>query len=454
MGVKVLPYSQLRYVGSNSPSNVDNRAEAKSAAVGFDGWHAAGRDEVLVFAVKSYDALSTQSFATNRLVFVQSSVPSVVDRALPTAEHYVDPSTAPFHRPLLYAHDFIVRSGLELDGLNGGIMVNQALEACMGIYVSGNVASIYSTYHHEGLDGVGCSDGAVGYRGVYRGWDHAVTTGSLAGYNMAHASSSVKLLSDYVPVFEGNCTIGGLHMTQIGLCSSALESHGYWFKVEDRRGGRGGRTAASNFDSSPPLGLGVVFYVHSDRVVGVLISGLPSTFQDVARDLSGDSLGDRRSSYSHFVNHIARSLIGASVYSLSQHSISVTARRNLSDASEQLNNSTQVLMGLSNAASKIISPVLSPSLYDKVEVVDASREETLSGNLSETISTYPRPLYRFGPQSSATVKELEDSVRKLGSLRPFIGREAVFQTGMDGSGSAADKISAAYRKGILRGPNQ
>ena len=126
----------------------------------------------------------------------------------------------------------------------------------------------------------------------------------------------------------------------------------------------------------------------------------------------------------------------------------------MSDASEQLNSSTQVLMGLSNAASKIISPVLSPSLYENVQVVDASREEALTGNLLETISSYPRPLYRFGPQSAATVKELEDSVRKSGSVRPFIGREAVFQTGMDGSGSSADKISAAYRKGILRGPHQ
>lgn len=456
MGVKVLPYSQLRYVGSNSQSNADNRSEGIRAA----GRHVTairdGRDEVLVFAVKSYDALSTQSFVTNRLVFVQSSVPSVVDRALPSAEHYVDPSAAPFHRPLQYAHDFIVRSGLELDSLNGGIMVNQALEAGMGIYVSGDVASIYSTYHHGGLDGVGSTDGAVRHRGVYRGWDHAVTTGTLAGYNMAHASmSSVKLLSDYVPVYEGNCSVGGLYVTQVGLCSSALESHGYWFKVEDRRGGRGGTSTATNFDTSPPLGLGVVFYVHLDRVVGVLISGLPSTYHaDASRDPSVGSPDERRSSYSHLVNHIAKSLIGASIYSLSQHSLSVTARRNMSDASEQLNSSTQVLMGLSNAASKIISSVLSPNLYENVQVGDASREETLNGNLSETISSYPRPLYRFGSQSAATVKELEDSVRKSGSVRPFIGREAVFQTGMDGSGSAADKISAAYRKGILRGPHQ
>lgn len=453
MGVKILPYSQLRYVGSNSQSNADNGSEEIRAG----RRHAAAvvRDQVLVFAVKSYDALSTQSFATNRLVFVQSSVPSVVDRALPSAEHYVDPSAAPFYRPLQYAHDFIIRSGLELDSLNGGIMVNQALEACMGIYVSGDVASIYSTYHHRGLDGVGSTDGAVRHRGVYRGWDHAVTTGTLAGYNMAHASSSTKLLSDYVPVYEGNCSIGGLYVTQIGLCSSALESHGYWFKVEDRRGDRGGKSTAMNFDTSPPLGLGVVFYVHSDRVVGVLISGLPSISHAVAsRDPSGGSPDDRRSSYSHLVNHIAKSLIGASIYSLSQYSLSVTTRRNMSDASEQLNSSTQVLMGLSNAASKIISPVLSPSLYENVQVVDASREEALTGNLLETISSYPKPLYRFGPQSAATVKELEDSVRKSGSVRPFIGREAVFQTGMDGSGSSADKISAAYRKGILRGPHQ
>ena len=63
------------------------------------------------------------------------------------------------------------------------------------------------------------------------------------------------LTYNHIPVFEASAPESGIHLTLVGTCSSALDTHGFWWK--------------NQFSS---LGIGVVFYVDSGgTVLGVVI---------------------------------------------------------------------------------------------------------------------------------------------------------------------------------------
>ena len=105
---------------------------------------------------------------------------------------------------------FAARAGLEV-GVNGGFLVNRCMLASDGVYLSGEVANVRMT---------------VG-RGVYTGVDHAYHTGVVAGRNM----SGVFDVYDHIPIYEATAEESDILLTFVGHCSSAFETHGFWWKL-------------------------------------------------------------------------------------------------------------------------------------------------------------------------------------------------------------------------------
>lgn len=161
------------------------------------------------------------------------------------------------------------RSGLEIDPVLGGIVVNAELEARSDIYAAGDVTS----YH----------DVALGRRRVEH-YDHAVESGRLAGLNMTGAKKPYMHQS----MFWSN--LGpSVSYEAVGIVGSSLPTVSIWAKPADKPATPG----------EEDLGKGVVYYLNKEKhVVGVLLWNLHGKLDDArkliaskrpyaAKDLSG-----------------------------------------------------------------------------------------------------------------------------------------------------------------------
>ena len=102
-----------------------------------------------------------------------------------------------------------------------------------GVYVSGEVANVRMSLG----------------RGVFTGVDHAYHTGVVAGRNMA----GVFDVYDHIPIYEATAEESDIHLTTIGHCSAAFETHGFWWRL----GGpstSSSASASSNSSSLTPSG--------------------------------------------------------------------------------------------------------------------------------------------------------------------------------------------------------
>ena len=96
-------------------------------------------------------------------------------------------------------------SRLEIDGRNGGIVVNGAFESMNGLYVAGNLASYFDT--------------SVGRRRVDR-YDHAVNSGLLAGKNMAMTNmpgNKEQTIYKHQPSFKSELRGLGITIEGVGM---------------------------------------------------------------------------------------------------------------------------------------------------------------------------------------------------------------------------------------------
>ncbi|XP_018496111.1 apoptosis-inducing factor 1, mitochondrial [Galendromus occidentalis] len=133
-------------------------------------------------------------------------------------------------------------SGLEIDPQNGGIVVNSELAARSNLYVAGDASSFF--------------DPRLGRR-RFEGHEHAVSTGTLAGRNMAGArkpfSKQTLMWSDIGEI---------VNLEGIGLLDPSLKTVSAFFPDSPEE----------NTDFEGKITKGVVFYKNdADVVVGILL---------------------------------------------------------------------------------------------------------------------------------------------------------------------------------------
>ena len=347
LGVQLVPYSYVRYLGATDTSTVSAKTTANAKNNNIYSTSNATRTatnadvspQLVLFLAKTYDSLNTTSLVADKVTFAPTSVPTIADRKL---HHSALSEYDETHCAMLvnktHPHGFLLRSGLELDNVSGGVVVNQSLQACEGVYVAGDVASVCnngngvdlretvenhsvqkSKQHHVHV---------MQQRGVVRGYQNALYSGTLAGRNMAYNSThrtetvdvSTALLYNHIPVYEAHSADVGVHLTFIGNCSTALESHGYWWKLGTNPVNTTSTTATDTL-SRPPLGLGVVFYVDNSGVInGILVSGLPHTSHSRAMSdaTTADDKTRPKAKYYERVNELCKQMIGKSIKSLDQ----------------------------------------------------------------------------------------------------------------------------------------
>eukprot|EP01041_Mallomonas_annulata_P007782 gene7782-15921_t len=195
-GIEVLPYSQIRYI--SSPDALPSKLTVHTSP------------NIGLFVAKSYDALQTAAFGTDVVLICSdhwNSSTTPTKAPPPTKPTTPTPAAVPS-----VSNDFLHGSGLELDA-GGAVMANSYLSASADIFVAGDRINV---------------PGPMG-RTVYSGVDHARVSGTVAGGNMAGR----RLPYDHIPIYEATSLTLGVHFLAIGYCSSALESHGFWWKIDN-----------------------------------------------------------------------------------------------------------------------------------------------------------------------------------------------------------------------------
>lgn len=134
-------------------------------------------------------------------------------------------------------------AGLEVDGNNGGLTVNDFMMAEPDVYVAGDAASFH--------------DRTLGRRRVEH-WDHAVVTGRIAGENMAGKRSRYGLQS----MFWCDLSNIDVNITAVGLIDSKLETVGVWNTA---------LPCIEDVPSANELLSGVVYYLKGSEIVGVVL---------------------------------------------------------------------------------------------------------------------------------------------------------------------------------------
>ncbi|KAJ2998913.1 Apoptosis-inducing factor 1, mitochondrial [Globomyces sp. JEL0801] len=148
------------------------------------------------------------------------------------------------------------KSGIEVDPVLGGILVNAELEARSDVYAAGDVSS----YH----------DIALGRRRVEH-YDHAVNSGRVAGLNMAGVKKPYTHQSMYWSSIGSN-----VNFEAIGLTDPKLKTISVW-----------SQPTSQNPDKHHK---GAVYYMRDAKVVGVLLWNLHDKLQlELARNLIADA---------------------------------------------------------------------------------------------------------------------------------------------------------------------
>ena len=416
--------------------------------------------------------------------------------------------------------------------------MNRCMLASDGVYLSGEVANVRTVLG----------------RGVFTGVDHAHHTGLVAGRNMA----GVFDVYDHIPVYEASAEESDIHLTFVGHCSSAFETHGFWWKLggassqsispatpssstspgsklssdsdnDSNSSSSSGSSSKGKKDSNatvyksesvetegwnvpqqsfgqrmqqeffglfgyrppkegtgtktvslapkgklnvrkidednkirsklqPPLGLGVLFYVDNEIIVGVLISGSPLAQQreEIAKNhaseaKNGVSKADNLIvvddlSFSELIHARARSFIGKS---LNEVAAKVEADIPAVDGigvTDFRSGRLIRLQNMSEIASYVIAPaILSIDKNDRDVKYDRAEYRKISLLL-------PRPNYRYSASSRTIINAYVNNVQPdTSTIAPTIMQENVFHSGGDLTGTRAEKLAAAYASGLRYG---
>ena len=409
--------------------------------------------------------------------------------------------------------------------------MNKCMLASDGVYLSGEVANVRTVLG----------------RGVFTGVDHAHHTGLVAGRNMA----GVFDVYDHIPVYEASAEESDIHLTFVGHCSSAFETHGFWWKLggassqsipsssasqgsksdndssssSSSSSSKGKKDSSATLDKSesvetevwnvpqqsfgqrmqqeffglfgyrppkegtgtkavslapkgklnvrridddnkirsklqPPLGLGVLFYVDNEIVVGVLISGSPLAQQrereevlttDSSKVKKGKSTDDDSIvtddlSFSELIHARARSFIGKSLNEVAAKVEADIPSPDGTGVTDFRSGRLIRLQNMSEIASYVIAPAIIP--IDKNDRdVKYDRAE-----FRKNASLLPRPNYRYSASSRTIINAYVNNVQPdTSTIAPTIMQENVFHSGGDLTGTRAEKLAAAYASGLRYG---
>lgn len=162
-------------------------------------------------------------------------------------------------------------SGIELDVVNGGIVVNDNFEVGNGIYAAGVVASYF--------------DPNLGRRRVNR-YDHSVNSGLLAGYNMVTSGQGegIQVRYDHQPAVRSNLEDINVQCESVGECNSDLETVGVWIDRDRDDELKNGGELLSDVSCMSKYRRGVVYYLNNNKVAGVVLWNC-SDLLERARDI-------------------------------------------------------------------------------------------------------------------------------------------------------------------------
>ena len=323
LGIEVITYSQIRYIENaktsflfadtiNRPTttNIENMDNNNNNNNNKDSQMSAN---LVIYLSKAFDSLSTSAFVTDTLIIsndyllpypYQITDNNINHNQTINQQSSTNNDLLPFYH-MKDSHRFLYESGLEYDSI-GTIKANSFLSASSDVFVAGDIANVLSPLG----------------RAVFSGYDHAIASGKVAGRNM----TGDRVMYNYIPVFETDYGEDvGLHFLLLGNCASSLESHGLWWKYKSKsppvdnvntivnsnlqlhsKKSEESITLKRNESSyipygklrltydteilldtnihqnsvtdqcswKPPLGLGLIFYLKNNRIVGILISGL------------------------------------------------------------------------------------------------------------------------------------------------------------------------------------
>lgn len=514
-GVEVIPYAQVRYIGGPSTfaflstSEIDSiEPEEKEKN---DAYYSSPKNaKIGIYLSRVYDSLHTNMLYTDKVALFSTSVP------------YANQGP-----PLNCSEHFASKAGLEV-GSNGGFVVNRCMLASEGVYIAGDIANVRMPLG----------------RGVFTGVDHAHHTGLVAGRNM----SGVFDIYDHIPIYEGSAEESAIHLTFVGHCSSAFETHGFWWKVSSETASSSSEKTSSSSEkkkskglsssspqeetildrikvelysifgmkykapsrvtkaieatpqgklnvriikkessrlkSAPPLGLGVLFYIDNDIVVGVLISGTALSKQRNETNDRNDN-EDEVLSYSEVIHERARSYIGKP---LAVVTASIEAEYLPENESTDFRSGRLIkLQNLNEIASYIIAPAVLPP-DDSGSIVSPlpshiqgeregdkegqtpaqgtegpNNQESSISNKRDAINilkleqkriflSLPKSLYRYSPANKAIMSAYSSNEQIEMVLAPSIMHENIFHTGGNMTGTRADKLTAAYTSALNIGP--
>ena len=187
--MELVPYMHIRYIGG--PDTLPPWATKFNAAAA-------------IYCTRTFDSMDSYVIATDKVGMSLSTLPS---------------SATPDH--------FLHTAGLEF-GVEGGLAVNQSLMATSNIFAAGDITSVWSNLG----------------RGNFTGYNFARKTGEIAGENMVGGNRLFKEVSTYSTTdcdTDDACAQAALSDSEtkdfadllfIGNCSSSMESHGFWWKLQ------------------------------------------------------------------------------------------------------------------------------------------------------------------------------------------------------------------------------
>jgi len=152
------------------------------------------------------------------------------------------------------SNELAILGDLEIDPQNKGIVVNSELQARTDIYAAGDVASYYDIY--------------LGRRRVEH-YDHATASGKHAAKNMTGFHSAYL----YQPMFWSD--IGSLNYEAVGIIDSKLDTVSIWVQPPGLLKGEA--------PTNPEYKKGIVYYLKDNRVVGIVLWGVPNRVDEAKR---------------------------------------------------------------------------------------------------------------------------------------------------------------------------